>query len=108
MQEDNFELYINAIKADFQSKQSALNDSFENMVETIKQLRTKLIEATKERDAAIKDIHAHWIDKSEEPDEDGNKWYACSNCNHGDTHSPNIEVPYVGIAVQEWTVQNDG
>lgn len=40
------------------------------------------------------DTHAHWIEGSEEPDEDGNKWYTCSNCNHGDMHSPSIEVPY--------------
>ena len=39
------------------------------------------------------DMHAHWIDKSEEPDEDGNKWYICSNCKHQDKHSPNIKVP---------------
>lgn len=38
-------------------------------------------------------VHAHWIDWGIR-DDDGNGEYTCSRCDHSDTHSPNIRVPY--------------
>lgn len=37
--------------------------------------------------------HGHWI-MVNEPDENGNALYQCSECHRGETHTPIVEVPY--------------
>ena len=37
--------------------------------------------------------HGHWKKRSE-TDVDGNAWYSCSECEHGDYHAEDAVVPY--------------
>jgi len=37
--------------------------------------------------------HGHW-EKRSETDIDGNAWYSCSECEHGDHHAEDVVVPY--------------
>lgn len=37
--------------------------------------------------------HGHWKKRSE-TDIDGNAWYSCSECEHGDYHAEDAVVPY--------------
>ena len=38
--------------------------------------------------------HGHWIKTNSETDIDGNAWYSCSECKHGDYHAEDAVVPY--------------
>lgn len=54
-------------------------------------------------------VYGKWIPKGE-IDVDNNRYFVCSNCQHGDTHAVGVEVPfcwYCGAKMEEEEDNND-
>lgn len=53
----------------------------------------EIIEGMKDKGWKL-EKHGRWQITDADPDDAGNFWYVCTQCNHGDRHAPEVYVPY--------------